>query len=80
MSELKLEQRVIYYHGIVDADELHRRRRDAREAGAIGATGSPGELLRWTLIELARVALDRPRPAQRERRERLAASGRAAST
>jgi CheY-like chemotaxis protein len=61
--------RVIFYHGrIDDPDRLAKRRRRASEAGAVGTTGSPGELFRWTLLELARVALDSPTKYQRERR------------
>jgi CheY-like chemotaxis protein len=67
-----LKQPVIFYHGPVAPEELDARRRRALEAGAVGATGSPGELLRWTLIELARIAVDRPSPIQRERRQHLA--------
>lgn len=74
MRDSGLEQRVIFYHGPVAPEELATRRRHALEAGAVGATGSPGELLRWTLLELARIAVDRPSPIQRQRRERL--SGR----
>jgi CheY-like chemotaxis protein len=60
---------VIFYHGRIDKpDELAERRRRAREAGAVGTTGSPGELFRWTLLELARIALDSPTAYQRERR------------
>jgi CheY-like chemotaxis protein len=65
--------RVIFYHGLVGDEELLARRRLAKDAGALGATGSPGELLRWTLAELARIAIDAPRPEQRERRQRMAA-------
>jgi CheY-like chemotaxis protein len=71
--ELKHLPRVIFYHGVVDDEELRSRRRRANDAGALGATGSPGELLRWALLELARVAIDAPRREQRERRERVAA-------
>jgi CheY-like chemotaxis protein len=78
MTDLELDQRVIFYHGIVEPDELAERRRRAKEADAVGATGSPGELLRWTLVELARVAIDHPRPVQRARREWLASSAPAA--
>lgn len=80
MTDLELDQRVIFYHGIVEPDELADRRQRAKEAGAVGATGSPGELLRWTLVELARVAIDRPRPVQRARREWLASAAPAART
>jgi hypothetical protein len=71
MRDSGLEQRVIFYHGLVAPEELAKRRRDALQAGAVGATGSPGELFRWTLIELARIAVDHPNPIQRQRRERL---------
>jgi CheY-like chemotaxis protein len=56
MRDLELERppRVIFYHGVVDSKELARRRQLAHEAGAVGTTGSPGELFRWALIELAR--------------------------
>jgi hypothetical protein len=70
MHDEGLEQRVIFYHGLVEQGELSERRRRARMACGVGATGSPGELLRWTLVELARVAVDRPR-TQRERRSTL---------
>ena len=59
---------VIFYHGRGPVDQLADRRRRAREAGAVGATGSPGELFRWTLLELAKVTLDSPTQFQRERR------------
>ena len=49
---------VLYYHGYVDRDELDRRRSAARDASALGATGSPGELFRLALLELARISLD----------------------
>jgi hypothetical protein len=65
----RFEQRVIFYHGIVPADELAKRRRLASEWGAVGTTASPGELLRWILLELARVAINNPRPEQRARRD-----------
>jgi CheY-like chemotaxis protein len=68
-SKAKLRQPVIFYHGPVATEELLSRRRDAAEAGAVGATSSPGELFRWTLLELARIALD-PNPSERQRRER----------
>jgi CheY-like chemotaxis protein len=72
MADLQLEPRprIVFYHGPVKQDELNRRRHEAEGLRAIGATGSPGELFRWCLIELARVALDSPRPEQRERRHR----------
>jgi hypothetical protein len=53
---------------------LANRRCQALEAGAVGTTGSPGELIRWTLVELARVVLDNPSPIQGRRRERLSSS------
>jgi len=71
MRDAGLEQRVIFYHGAVTPEELAIRRRHASEAGAVGTTDSPGQLLRWTLVELARVAVDRPSPIQRQRRQRL---------
>jgi len=71
MRDSGLEQRVIFYHGPVEDTESATRHRRAVEAGAVGATASPGELLRWTLVELARIAVDRPNPMQRERRGRL---------
>jgi CheY-like chemotaxis protein len=72
---LKVRPRVIFYHGLVDAPELARRRHVADELRAVGATGSPGELFRWCLIELSRVALDSPRSAQRQRRHRWRRAG-----
>ena len=48
---------LIFYHGNVGPDELARRRHLAREEGAVGATGSPGELFRWTMIELVKKSL-----------------------
>ena len=72
---LEVEPRVIFYHGVVPPAELSSRRRWARDLGAVGATGSPGELFTWTLVELARVALDTPRPEQRERLQRWQAPG-----
>jgi CheY-like chemotaxis protein len=72
IAELKLEPRprVVFYHGAVDESEFARRRLAAHEVRAVGATASPGELLRWCLIELARATLDSPRTEQRERRQR----------
>ena len=75
MRELGLPQRVVIYHGVVPAAELAKRRQQALEAGAVGTTASPGELIRWTLVELARVALDNPSPIQRRRRQRLSSAG-----
>jgi CheY-like chemotaxis protein len=66
---LEFEPRILFYHGPVELPELMERRSVARELGAVGATGIPGELFRWTLVELARAALDRPRPEQRKRWE-----------
>ena|SRR5215211_3466394 len=54
MRDRGLEEPVIFYHGAVPLDELERRRAAAKAAGAIGATGSPGELFRWSLMQLAR--------------------------
>jgi CheY-like chemotaxis protein len=73
MSELELKPapRVIFYHGRVLPKALADRRRRAREAGALGTTANPGELFRMILLELARIALDAPRPEQQERRGRL---------
>jgi CheY-like chemotaxis protein len=71
MRELGVPQRVIFYHGPVTAAELATRRRQALDAGAVGTTSSPGELIRWTLIELSRVVLDSPSPTQRRHRDRL---------
>lgn len=79
-SDPPLEERVIFYHGVVEASERTLRRRRARDACAVGATDNPAELLRWTLIELARVAIDRPRPVQLERRERGASAARDVGT
>jgi CheY-like chemotaxis protein len=70
--ELEARPRVVFYHGLVKPAELAARRRVAEELRAVGATASPGELFRWCLIELTRVALDSPRPEQRERRQRWA--------
>jgi len=74
MRERDLPQRVIFYHGPVEGTQLESRRRRAFEAGAVGATGSPGELVRWTLLELTRVVLDSPSPIQLRQRERVAAA------
>ena len=74
--ELEARPRVVFYHGLVEPAELARRRRVAEELRAVGATGSPGELFRWCLIELTRVALDSPRPEQRERRQRWATAAK----
>ena len=68
--ELEPRPRVVFYHGPVEPAELASRRRVAEELRAVGTTASPGELFRWCLIELTRVALDSPRPEQRERRQR----------
>ena len=59
---------IIFYFGFVQPETLAERRRKAREVYADGATGSPGELFRWTLLALARAALDQPRPEQLRRR------------
>lgn len=48
---------LIFYHGKVDLDRLERRRQLAHAGGAVGATGSPGELFRWTMLELAKKSL-----------------------
>lgn len=64
------EPSILFYHGFVEPQQLAERRRIARDLRALGATGSPGELFRWCLIELARVALEAPRAEQRERRQR----------
>jgi CheY-like chemotaxis protein len=73
VGELHLEPkpRLIYYHGRVKPMELAARRDLAHKLGALGTTASPGELLRWSLLELARIAIDAPSPEQQERRERL---------
>lgn len=62
------EQPVILYHGVVPAAESASRRDRALEAGAVGTTADPGELFRWTLFELVRMAFDHPNPVQRRRR------------
>ena len=49
---------IVFYHGHVPSDELERRRAEAARLGALGATGSPGELYRLVLLELARRALE----------------------
>ena len=68
MPRSKFQPRVIYYHGVVPSDEQAARRQRAHAIGAIGATSNPGELFRWTLLELARVVVDpqqkRPRRSQ----------------
>jgi CheY-like chemotaxis protein len=74
MRDSGRQQPVIFYHGPVPTEELVSRRRDASGAGAVGTTGSPGELLRWTLLELARIALDGPNPIQRQRREHVSSA------
>jgi CheY-like chemotaxis protein len=48
---------VVFYHGAVSDDVLRDRRARARAAGALGATGSPGELYQFVLLELVRSAL-----------------------
>ncbi len=48
---------VIFYHGIVDKKELNNRRNLAKTVGAIGTTGNPGELLKWTIAELVTKSL-----------------------
>jgi CheY-like chemotaxis protein len=73
-TDIAHRPRVIFYHGEVGEEELARRRERASALGAVGATGSPGELFRWVLLELARVAVDEPRPAQRERWKRAPAA------
>jgi CheY-like chemotaxis protein len=60
LREMRKEQvaiPLIFYHGKVDPDRLARRRQLAYEEGAVGATGSPGELFRWTMIELVKKSL-----------------------
>jgi hypothetical protein len=49
---------IAFYFGRVPPDELERRRASAARMGAIVATGSPGELYRAVLFELARPRLD----------------------
>lgn len=53
-----LETPLVFYHGKVTQTELAQRRQLARHAGAIGTTGSPGELLAWTVAELVKAAMD----------------------
>ena len=53
---------LILYHGKVDPDLLAHRRQLAHAAGALGATGSPGELFRWIMIELVKKSLDEAEP------------------
>ncbi len=48
---------LVFYHGKVTQEELAQRRQIARSAGAIGTTGSPGELLAWAVAELVRAAM-----------------------
>jgi len=57
MREKEITIPVIFYHGGVEPDELTKRRKAASERGAIGTTGSPGELLQWTVAELVRNAV-----------------------
>ena len=52
-----IEIPVIFYHGIVDEQELNQRRSLAKQARAIGTTGSPGELLKWTMAGLVSKSL-----------------------
>lgn len=48
---------VIFYHGLVDEKELENRRSQSKEKGGGGTTGSPGQLLQWTIAELVHAAL-----------------------
>lgn len=60
LAELRanpIEIPVIFYHGIVQQQQLNLRRRLAKQAGAIGTTGSPGELLKWTMAGLVSKSL-----------------------
>ncbi len=52
-----IEIRVIFYYEIVDEQELDRRRSLAKQSGVIGTTGSPGELLKWTMAGLVTKSL-----------------------
>ena len=52
-----IEIPVIFYHKIFEARELNQRRRLAKQAGAIGTTESPGELLKWTMAGLVSKSL-----------------------
>jgi CheY-like chemotaxis protein len=54
---IRIEIPVIFYHGIVDEQQLNQRRNSAKQAGAIGTTGSPGELLKWTMAGLVSKSL-----------------------
>ena len=48
---------LIFYHGLVSETERAERSRLAQSSGATGVTGSPGELLRWSVAELVRRTL-----------------------
>jgi CheY-like chemotaxis protein len=54
MRDDEKQEPFVFYHGLVDREELRRRRAEAVQAGALGATGSPGELYRFVLLELVR--------------------------
>jgi CheY-like chemotaxis protein len=58
MRSERIKVPLIFYHGPVGPDQLAQRRQLAHAAGAVGATGSPGELFRWTMIELVKKNLD----------------------
>jgi CheY-like chemotaxis protein len=49
---------VAIYHGKVEQQELARRRKLAAQYGAIGTTGSPGELMSFVVPELVKTALN----------------------
>jgi hypothetical protein len=53
---------MVFYHGKVTQEELAKRRHLARSAGAIGTTGSPGELLAWTVAELVKAVMEGEQP------------------
>jgi CheY-like chemotaxis protein len=57
-SDVPIDVPIAFYFGRVPLDELDRRRSAAAQVGAIVATGSPGELYRAVLFELARPRLD----------------------
>ena len=57
LQDHKIQVPVVFYHGKVGQEELANRRKLALSNGAIGTTGSPGELLEMTAGALVQGAM-----------------------
>jgi len=57
LQDHKIQVPVVFYHGKVSQEELANRRKLALSNGAIGTTGSPGELLEMTAGALVQGAM-----------------------